>query len=288
VIRITPGAMGHAIAGLLANPSVSAATIMPGGQFLIERIDGRLLPGAAVPRGEVERIIAGLAKSLGRPPGDRQPIVAEDPAADLVATAFPPGGIVAPSVCFARIAPPRLRGWVAAGLLGGGGAARLAGLLRDGANLVVAACSEPARRQIVRTLLAEATAFGQRVVHVQEHERFHIGSPGFLAIAVPTAGAACRDGIEAAVDRLRPCRLVFSAPTVVAQPWLLDQAIGRRRPCIMSMDADGPRRAFEQLDLLIGKARRDGTVLQGKELIDAVVATAAPGAVWQLVEVGGG
>jgi hypothetical protein len=181
------------------------------GQLWIERIDGRTVRAAApMPRGEVERVVRGLNVRLGRRPDDRRPIIAEDPEADLVATAVPSDGVVAPFFRFTRIAPPRLRCWTAAGLLGGADAGRLRVLVRDGANLVVAARSELARRQIVRTLLAEAAALGQRVLHVQGHERFHTGMPGFVAVAAPEAGAVCRDGIEALAGRRASCR---SMPT---------------------------------------------------------------------------
>ena len=258
------------------------------GQLWIERIDGRTVRAAApMPRGEVERVVRGLNVRLGRRPDDRRPIIAEDPEADLVATAVPSDGVVAPFFRFARIAPPRLRCWTAAGLLGGTDAGRLRVLVRDGANLVVAARSELARRQIVRTLLAEAAALGQRVLHVQGHERFHTGAPGFVAVAVPETGAVCRDGIEALAGRLRPDRLVFSASAIVTQGWLIDRAARRRPPCVVSIHANGPERASGELERLAGLVPDGSPAGVGTDLADAVISTTAPGASWRLTGVGG-
>jgi len=280
--------MGPVIAGHLADPAVSAATVDQDGRLRIERVDGRTVEAAApVPRREVERIVAVMASLLGRRPGDRRPIVAEDPEADLVATALPSDGIVAPLVSFARIAPPRLGCWVAAGRLGDSGAGRLRDLLRDGANVVVAAHAGLARRRIVRTLLVEATALGQRIVHVQEHERFHTGTPGIVAIAALAGVAALRGEVEALAGRLNPDRLVFSAQTIVAEPWLLDRAAHRRPPCIVSMHARRPGEIPGRLARLAGMAARGAPARGGLELIDAVVFTTAPGASWQLMEFGG-
>jgi hypothetical protein len=143
-----------------------------------------------------------------------------------------------------------------------------------------------ARRQIVRTLLAEAAALGQRVLHVQGHERFHTGAPGFVAVAAPEAGAVCRDGIEALADRLRPDRLVFSAPAIVTQAWLIDRAARRRPPCVVSIHANGPERASGELERLAGLVPDSSPAGVGADLADAVISTTAPGAPWRLTEVG--
>ena len=284
-IRIPLDAMGCLIAGYLADPAVTAATVDHDGGLLVERIDGRTLRPAGLTRREVDSLVGGLAHRLGRRPGDRRPIVIEDPEADLAVTALPSDGIVAPAISVARMAAPRLDGWVAAGLLDGADAGQLRELVRNGANLVVAAHVELARRQIVETLLAEAATHGQRVLHVQGHERFHTGMPGLVAIAAPAGGAVCRAGIEALAGRLRPDRLVFPAPTIVTQSWLIDRAAHRRPPCIVSIHARGPGRAAGELERLIGLTPDGPPACAGADLTDAVVSTTAPGAPWRLTEV---
>ena len=136
---ITPEALGPVLARHLADPAVAAVSVVHGGRLVVERIDGRTERPAPLPRGEADRIVAGLAIRLGRPPGDRRPIVAEDPRADLAVAALASDGLAGAVLSAARTAPPRLRAWMAAGLLGAPEAARLRALVRDGANLVVAA-----------------------------------------------------------------------------------------------------------------------------------------------------
>src|SRR4051794_25964792 len=241
-VGITPEALGPAIARHLADPAVASVAVVHGGRLVVERIDGRIERPAPLPRGEADRIVAGLAVRLGRPADDRRPIVAEDPRADLAVAALASDGLAGAVLSAARIAPPRLHAWVEAGLLGGPEAARRRALMRDGANLVVAARAELARRQVVRTLLGEAAALGQRVLHVQGHERFPAALPGIVTVAAPRADTASRDGIDALTDRLDATRLVFPAPLMATRPWLAERAARRRPPCVVSLRADRPGR----------------------------------------------
>lgn len=258
------------------------------GRVWVERIDGRSAPVAAMSRDEVNRIVSGLAAGLGRPPGDRRPIVAEDPEADLVATALPSDGITAPMVRFSRIAPPLLGCWVAAGLLEDGQAGRLRALVRQGANLAVAAHAEIARQRIVRTLLAEATDLGQRIVHVQGHDRFPVRAAGFVPIATTGGTAETGGRVEALADRLRPDRLVFSAPTIVSEPWLVDRALRRCPPCILALHARRSEEVPDRLERLIAAAGRNARDGNRIGLADAAVFTTAPGAPWVLADDGVG
>jgi hypothetical protein len=97
----------------------------------------------------------------------------------------------------------------------------------------------------------------------------------------------CRDGIEALAGRLRPDRLVFSAPAIVTQGWLIDRAARRRPPCVVSIHANGPERASGELERLAGLVPDGSPAGVGTDLADAVISTTAPGASWRLTEVGG-
>lgn len=284
--RIPPWALETAIARPLSNPAVAAVMVNHDGGLWVERIDGRTAQVSTMPRGDVERIVSGLADSLGRPPGDRRPIVAEDSEADLVATALPSDGITAPMVRISWMTPPLLGRWAAIGLLSDSQAGRLRALVRDGANLAVASHTELARQQIVQTLLAEAAVLGQRVVHIQGYDRFHVRALGLVAIAATAGLAAIGERIEALADQLRPDRLVFSDPTVFPQPWLIDRARRHDPPCILVLHARRPEQAAGDLERLNGMAERKLPAGDRMALADAIIFTAAPGAPWVLTESG--
>jgi hypothetical protein len=97
----------------------------------------------------------------------------------------------------------------------------------------------------------------------------------------------CRDGIEALAGRLRPDRLVFPAPMIVTESWLIDRAARRGPPCIVSIHAQGPGRVAGELERLVGLAPDGPPACAGADLTDAVVSTTAPGAPWRLTEVRG-
>src|SRR3954471_13882989 len=73
-IRIPPDAMSSLIAGYLADPAVTAATVDHDGGLLVERIDGRTLRPAGLGHGGVAPSVAGLPRGRARRPGDGRPI----------------------------------------------------------------------------------------------------------------------------------------------------------------------------------------------------------------------
>jgi hypothetical protein len=168
---------------------------------------------------------------------------------------------------------------VTAGRIGADEAGRLRDLLGGTGNLLVAAPTARSRRLVVRTLLAEAAAFGQRILHVQETERFHIPAADFVALAWTPAS---RRGIEALAARMRPDLLVFAAPTVATQPWLLDWTADRRFPVLVTVQARSPGDLPGRLARYPGGRREAGTATIPADVVDAAVFVASPGAPWSI------
>ena len=204
----------------------------------------------------------------------------------LAATTLPcspgPPAVAPPGIAVHRRTPALLDRHVAAGRLTAAEADNLRGLLVDNGTVLAAAPSLLGRRRLAATLTAEAWALGLRTADVYSAgEHLEARVPG-VALSVLPGGPMNAGVFRDATALARVHRLVFPAWAMVAQPWLLDHAEGRRPGCLITVHAQSPRHALDRLSRLLDRTRRPAP--ESTELVDAVVFARAPGAVWKVLD----
>jgi type IV secretion system protein VirB11 len=280
---ILPGAIGPAVSGHFADPAADAAFVdADGGLWLRRYGEDAVMTGIMFTPAEVGLMVDAITAGPGRLPGRYTEgfVVATD--ADIEIFAARPPAVVRPGIAVHRRTPALLDRHVAAGQLTAAEADNLRGLLVDNGTVLAAAPSLLGRRRLAATLTAEAWALGLRtadVYYAGEHLEARV--PG-VALSVLPGGPMNAGVFRDATALARVHRLVFPAWAMVAQPWLLDHAEGRRPGCLMTVHAQSPRHALDRLSRLLDRTRRPAP--GATELVDAVVFARVPGAVWKVLD----
>lgn len=209
-------AMGPAIAGALADPTVIEIMVNPDGALRLDRLgEGRSDTGARLEPAEVERIIRLVASHVRAEVHAAAPIVsAELPsrgdglAGERFEGVLPP---VAKAPCFSIRKPAaRLYGltdYVADGVMAPVQADQLRDAVMERRNILVAGGTSSGKTTLANALLAEMAGLDERIIVIEDTRELQCAAPDTVALRTRPGIVSMADLVRSTL-RLRPDRII--------------------------------------------------------------------------------
>ncbi|MCW2387162.1 type IV secretion system protein VirB11 [Sphingobium sp. B11D3B] len=203
-------ALGAAIAGWLADPSVIEVMLNPDGRLWIERLgEGISDSGERLSPADGERIIRLVAHHVGTEVHARSPRVsAELPDGGERFEGLLPPVVAAPAFAIRKpaVAVFALADYVAAGVMSAGEAEILRCAVADRLNILVAGGTGTGKTTLTNALLAEVARSGDRVVLIEDTRELQCAAPNLVAMRTREGVASLCDLVRSSL-RLRPDRI---------------------------------------------------------------------------------
>ncbi len=202
-------AMGPAIAGHLADPSVVEVMLNPDGRLWIDRLsEGLSDTGDVITPADAERIVRLVAHHVGAEVHDGAPRVsAELPTGERFEGLLPP---VVTAPCFAirkpAVAVFTLDDYVAAGIMTEGQAVFLRHAVSERKNILVAGGTSTGKTTLVNALLAEVAKTDDRVVLIEDTRELQCAAPNLVSLRTRDGIVTLSELVRSAL-RLRPDRI---------------------------------------------------------------------------------
>jgi type IV secretion system protein TrbB len=202
-------AMGSAIAGHLADPSVVEVMLNPDGRLWIDRLsEGLADTGDHVTPADAERIVRLVAHHVGAEVHDAAPRVsAELPTGERFEGLLPPV-VAAPSFAIRKpaVAVFTLDDYVVARIMTDGQAKFLRRAVAERQNILVAGGTSTGKTTLVNALLAEVAKTDDRVVLIEDTRELQCAAPNLVALRTRDGVVSLSDLVRSAL-RLRPDRI---------------------------------------------------------------------------------
>ncbi|GBQ11765.1 P-type conjugative transfer ATPase TrbB [Komagataeibacter rhaeticus] len=202
-------AMGLAIAGHLADPSVVEVMLNPDGRLWIDRLsEGLSDTGETIAPADAERIVRLVAHHVGAEVHEGMPRVsAELPTGERFEGLLPPV-VTAPSFAIRKpaVAVFTLDDYVAAEIMAEGQAAYLRQAVADRKNILVAGGTSTGKTTLVNALLAEVAKTADRVVLIEDTRELQCVAPNLIAMRTKDGVVTLSELVRSAL-RLRPDRI---------------------------------------------------------------------------------
>ena len=285
--RMLRTALGAAIAGQLADPSVVEVMLNPDGCLWVDRLDGGLADtGHHLSPADGERIVRLVAHHVGAEVHARAPRVsAELPdTGERFEGVLPP---VAAAPCFAIRKPAvalfTLEDYARTGVMTAPQADALCEAVHARRNILVAGGTSTGKTTLANALLAEVAKTGDRVVLIEDTRELQCLTPNLVALRTKDGVASMSELVRSAL-RLRPDRIPIGEVRG-AEALDLIKAWGTGHPGgIGTIHASSAIGALRRLEQLVQEAVVTVPRALIAETIDIIAVLAGRGTQRRLVE----
>ena len=203
-------ALGGAIAGWLADPSVIELMLNPDGRLWVDRLGAGIADsGILLSAADGERIIRLVAHHVGAEVHGGAPRVsAELPEGGERFEGLLPPVVAAPTFAIRKpaVAVFTLGDYVASGIMGMGEAEALRRGVADRLNILVAGGTGTGKTTLTNALLAEVAKTSDRVVLIEDTRELQCAAPNHVAMRTKDGVASLSDLVRSSL-RLRPDRI---------------------------------------------------------------------------------
>ncbi|GCE90279.1 conjugal transfer protein TrbB [Komagataeibacter diospyri] len=202
-------AMGPAIAGHLADPSVVEVMLNPDGWLWIDRLsEGLSDTGETVTPADAERIVRLVAHHVGAEVHDGAPRVSAELPTGERFEGLLPSVVMAPSFAIRKpaVAVFTLDDYVEVGIMTEGQAEYLRRAVAERKNILVAGGTSTGKTTLVNALLAEVAKTGDRVVLIEDTRELQCRAPNLVSLRTRDGVVTLSELVRSAL-RLRPDRI---------------------------------------------------------------------------------
>jgi type IV secretion system protein VirB11 len=203
-------ALGPAITGWLADPTIIEVMLNPDGRLWIDRLgSGLCATPFSMSASDGERIVRLVAHHVSAEVHAASPRVsAELPEGGERFEGLLPPVVAAPSFAIRKPAVSvfSLRDYVASGIMHNDQAAALSSAVWTRRNILVAGGTSTGKTTLVNALLAELASGDDRIVLIEDTRELQCAAPNLVALRTRDGVASLSDLVRSAL-RLRPDRI---------------------------------------------------------------------------------